>query len=177
MAPIVQILNKRVWPGLFSLSLLRVSLVMANEWEDTFFWPIAVSYLCCDIHTRLRQCREGAPSGWGGIFCRFMWMYLTWGPSTWALASGCPPLFGLILLYVLQDRLLTAIGQKKASSHSLVNARDTRNRDREKSSGQTHLSNIWTIGAMDRTSGQPLVKLSLLRSISLKIWLLYCTVL
>ncbi len=30
--------------------------------------------------------------------------------------------------------------------------------------------NIWTTGAMDRISGQPQVKLSLLRSISLQIW-------
>jgi hypothetical protein len=56
-------------------------------------------------------------------------MYLTWGPSTWALASGYPPLFSP------QHRSLTAISQKKVSSPSLVNTIDTRNRDREKSSG------------------------------------------
>jgi hypothetical protein len=53
-------------------------------------------------------------------------MNLTWGVSTWALASGCPPLFSLILLYVSQHRSLTAIGQKKASFHSSVFTRDTR---------------------------------------------------
>ena len=40
---------------------------------------------------------------------------------------------------------------------------------REKSSGRTHLFTIWTIGDLDRTSGQPQVKMNLLRSISLKI--------
>jgi hypothetical protein len=33
---------------------------------------------------------------------------------------GLPPLISLILFYVSQHRSLTAIGQKKASSHSLV---------------------------------------------------------
>jgi hypothetical protein len=105
----------------------------------------------------------------GEIFFHFMQMQLTWGPSTWALASCVPLLSSLILLYVSQDRLLTAIGQKKAFSHSLVFTRDTRNRDREKSSGQTHLFNIWTIGAKEITPGQPQVELSLLCSICLKI--------
>jgi hypothetical protein len=38
----------------------------------------------------------------------------------------------------------------------------------DKSSGQTNQFNIWTIWAMDRTSAQPQVNLSLLRSNSLK---------
>ncbi len=59
------------------------------------------------------------------------------------------------------DHWLLYIGQKKASSHSLVITRDTRNRDRERSSGQSHLFNICATGAIDRTSGQPQVKLSL----------------
>ncbi len=42
------------------------------------------------------------------------------------------------------------------------------NGGREKSSGQAHLFNIWTTGATDRTSGQPLVELSLLQAISYK---------
>jgi hypothetical protein len=48
------------------------------------------------------------------------------------------------------------IGQKKAfffSSHSLAITRDARNRDKEKSPGQTHLFNSGTIEAMDRTAG------------------------
>ncbi len=57
-------------------------------------------------------------------------MYSTWSPSTWALASGCPPQFSLILLYLTPHRSLTALGQK-ASSHSMVITRN-----REKSSGQ-----------------------------------------
>ncbi len=55
--------------------------------------------------------------------------------------------------------------KKKAWSCSLVFTRDTPNRDREKSWDQAHLFNIWTIGSMIRTSGQPQVSLSLLRSI------------
>ncbi len=59
----------------------------------------------------------------GGIFNPFMQMYLTWGPLPWAL--GLPPLFSLIILYKSQNISLAAIGQKKASSHSLVTTRDT----------------------------------------------------
>jgi hypothetical protein len=100
------------------------------------------------------------------IFSPFMRMHLTRDPSTWALTSGCPPPFSLILLYVSQHRSLTSISQKKTSSNSFT--RDSSNRDREKSSDLTRLFNIWTIGAMNRTLGQSQVKLSLLGSISLK---------
>jgi len=96
-------------------------------------------------------------------------MYLTWGPSTSALASGCP--LYLVSFYstdLLQHRSLTAIGQK-SSSHSLVFTRDTRNKDRERNLGQAHLCLIfWTIGTMEWTSGQRQVKQSLFRSISSK---------
>ncbi len=47
-----------------------------------------------------------------------------------------PPLISLFLLYVSQYRSMTAIGQKKASSPSLVFTRDKRNKDREKRSGK-----------------------------------------
>ncbi len=57
---------------------------------------------------------------------------------------------------------------EKASSHPLDFTGDTGNRDREKRSGQAQLFNIWTKGVTDRTSGQPQVKLRLLRSISVK---------
>ncbi len=50
---------------------------------------------------------------------------------------------------------LTTCGPKKASSHSAVFTRNIHNRDREKSSGQIHLDNIWTSRAMDRTSALP----------------------
>ncbi len=80
-------------------------------------------------------------------------------------ASGCPPppsIQSHSPIYVSQSQHLSliAIGQKKASSHSLV-IRDTRNRDREMSSGQSHLFNILATGAIDRTWGQPQVTLSL----------------
>ena len=91
MAPIVQILNKCVWPELFSLSLLRVSLAFTNEWEEAFFWPIAVSYLCCDIQTRLRQYR-------GGGALRLRWDFLSFYVDVFNLRSfdlspclGFPP--------------------------------------------------------------------------------------
>ncbi len=58
-------------------------------------------------------------------------------------------------------RLLNAVGQKKDPS-SLEKHIETE--DREKSSGQANLFNIWTLIAMDRTSVQPQENLSLLRS-------------
>ncbi len=82
-----------------------------------------------------------------------------------ALASGRPPLFSLILHYVSQHMVTDcySICHKEASSHSLVSL-------------EIHITGTErsaqvrpTIGAVDRTSGQPQVKLSLLRSISLKI--------
>jgi hypothetical protein len=63
MASVVKILNRWTWPGLFYLSPLCVSLVMANEWEGAFFWPMAFSHLCCDIQTRMRLHREARPQG------------------------------------------------------------------------------------------------------------------
>ncbi len=89
-----------------------------------------------------------------------MQMYLTWGPS-----SKSPPPFSLILLYVSQHRLLTAFGQKKASSYSLVFTRDTC-RDGEKSSGLAHYLNYRSHYQNLRSTQ---VKLSLLHRISLKI--------
>jgi hypothetical protein len=74
--------------------------------------------------------------------------YFTWGLLTWALASGCPARFSLFYVSALTY---------------------THNRCREKSLDQTYLLNLWTIGAINRTSGQPQVKLSLLQSIYLKI--------
>ncbi len=50
MASSVPLVNRWVWPGLFSLSLLRASLVMAKEWEEAFFWPIAAKVICFVIH-------------------------------------------------------------------------------------------------------------------------------
>ncbi len=55
---IVQILKRLAWPELFSLSLLCVSLLMANEWGGSFFWPIALSH---DTQKRMRLNREARP--------------------------------------------------------------------------------------------------------------------
>ncbi len=53
------------WPELFSLFLLRVwcisSVVMANEWGEAFFCPIAFSHLCCDEQTSMSLYREVRP--------------------------------------------------------------------------------------------------------------------
>jgi hypothetical protein len=67
---------------------------------------------------------------------------------------------GLLLLRVSQYRCLNAIGQKKVISYSLAFIMKTERRG---------LCNILTIGAMDKTSAPSKVKLSLLRSISVKI--------
>ncbi len=64
------------------------------------------------------------------------------------------------------DHWLLLVRRKLPLTH-LVFTTDTLYREREKSSGQTHLFNVWTIGVMGRTIGQPQVKLSLLRSTSL----------
>jgi hypothetical protein len=54
--------------------------------------------------------------------------------SNFSLWPRAAPSIQLILLHVSKHRSLTTISQKKASLHSLVFARDTRNSDREKSS-------------------------------------------
>jgi hypothetical protein len=100
-------------------------------------------------------------------------MYLTWGPSTWAPASGYP-LYSVSFSSIHQQRSLSAISQwrmKNTDSHSLVFTRDSRNKKNwEQSSGQAHLINIWTMEAIDRTSDQPQVKLTLLRRYFYPIW-------
>ncbi len=51
------------WTELFSLSLLRVSLVKTNEWEGAFFWTIVVSNLFCmwDIENEKKIKLSGNP--------------------------------------------------------------------------------------------------------------------
>ncbi len=90
------------------------------------------------------------------VFCNpILQIFLTCGPSNWALASGCSPLFSLILLYVSQHRSLTAIGQKKASSHSLVLTRDTCNRDELRPHPPGHYLNNGSHGqTLKSTPGQ-----------------------
>ncbi len=76
-------------------------------------------------HARWKGACLGLEKTLDGIFSPVKQMCLTWGPSTWALASCCPPLFILILLNLSHCWSLTAIGRKRASSHSLVFTRDT----------------------------------------------------
>ncbi len=98
----------------------------------------------------------------GVIFCHLVW------PVTGADWRPRPSICSLIFVCVSQHRWLNAIGQKKAPFHSLAITRDTHNEDSENSSDQAHLFNIWTIGAMDRTSAQRQVKLSWLHLNSFK---------
>ncbi len=155
------------------------------HWSMSFFWPHSSFFSLGNLTIKVVNC----PSKCGRLgrssflfpdrflpHCPevvFLVLFadvftVNWGLLTWALASGFPLLFSIILLYVSQHRsmiaigrkeassrslVMTAIGQKKASSHSLVFTRDTRNKYRKKSSGQTHLFNIVTIGAKDRNLG------------------------
>jgi hypothetical protein len=52
---------------------------------------------------------------------------------------------------------------EESAPHLLAITRDTHYDDKKKSSGQDNLFNIGTIRAMERTSAQPQVTLSLLR--------------
>ncbi len=100
---------------------------------------------------------------WEYLFRNFgiLSLQCTWGSSTWALLAGCPPFYSVSFSTMCRntDHLLLLVKRKLLLTH--CSSLETGKRDREK----THLFNIWTIGAMDRTSGQPQVKLSLLRSI------------
>ncbi len=91
-------------------------------------------------------------------------MHLAWGP----------PLFSLILLYVSQfaTQIIDLKVRRKLPLTHWLSLRNTRNRDREKSSCQNHYVqylNCRSHGMVAWTSGQPHVILSLLRSISLQI--------
>ncbi len=132
-------------------------MVKTNEWEEAFFWPIAVSDLCCVTKMRMRL--SGQSEVRVGIFILFTQMYLTWGPSTWALASGCPLLFNAILLYVTQHRSQTStVVRKYLLSLTGFNLKETERRAQARPT-----SSIFE--DMNRTSGQPQVKQSLLLSI------------
>ncbi len=107
-------------------------------------------------------------SGWGvAITLKLVWLFArqSWGDFVyhfiymWKTTGWCC----LILLCGSQCRQQNTIGLKKAVSHSLTITRDTELEKREEL-GQTRLFNVWTIGAMDRTSAQPEVMLNLLRT-------------
>jgi hypothetical protein len=83
-------------------------------------------------------------------------------------ALRSPPFYSVSFSSVYRIIQTTDIGRKKVSSYSLAITRHTRNRDGDKSSGQTHLFNMGSVEAMDSTAGQAQVKLSLLSSIYFK---------
>ncbi len=72
------------------------------------------------------------------------------------LGLGLPPLFRLTLLYMYRntDHWLLLVRRKLPITHWLSLEIHVRGRARKKNLCQTHLFNIWTIGAMLRTSGQ-----------------------
>ncbi len=85
---------------------------------------------------------------WGGIFCPFMQMYLKWDPSTWALASGCLPLFQspLPLCIAVQITDCYWLGESFLSLiwfSPKIHVIETNRK------AQTQLFNSWTIEAMD----------------------------
>jgi hypothetical protein len=90
--------------------------------------------------------------GWwyrGGIFNPSLQMYLTWGPSHLSLGHGS-------ISFVSQHRSLTAIGQKKAPlTHWFSLEIYVIGTERRAQVTPTCSMCMWTIGAMDRTSGQP----------------------
>ncbi len=88
------------------------------------------------------------------------------GSSTWAPSDA--PLYSVLFTYVSQHRSLTAIDQKKSFLSFIgFHYRDTRNKDREKSSGQTQFVNNKSHGKNLRST--PSKTEPILRSVSLKI--------
>ncbi len=87
-------------------------------------------------------------------FLSFCDVYLTSVPVTW----GWPytPLCSPILVCVITTQMVECYWSEK--KHLLIRW-SSLERDREKSSGQANLFNVWTIWATDRTSAQPKVNL------------------
>ncbi len=101
MAHIGQILNRFLaWPELFSLSLLWISLVTANELEEAFLWPIAFSHLCCDTQTRISLHRGARPEvslRWQDLrlnTCTIVHLYTEWRK----IPPGCSNITVLTLI-------------------------------------------------------------------------------
>ncbi len=93
------------------------------------------------------------PYAYRWVCIRFMKIYLTWGPSTWALASSCP--FYSVSFSSMHHWFSTDIGVILILQRKELGSDTTAQYLNNRSHGQT--------------SGQPQVKLSLWRSISLKI--------
>ena len=103
-------------------------------------------------HSCLCAMNHPCASRSGGNRSHFVYVRLKLMSCDLRLTLGPTPLRSLIHVCASQHRWLNAIGQKK-SSHWLATTRDELYR--RMSSGQAHLLNILTIGAMDRTSAQP----------------------
>jgi hypothetical protein len=103
-------------------------------------------------------------------FSSFMQMFLTWGPWIWSLASVRPPLFHSVSFSSLcrkTDHWLLLVRRKLPLIHWFLQEIRLIGTERRAQVRPTYLI-IETIGAMGRTSGQTQIKLSLLRSVSLK---------
>jgi hypothetical protein len=102
----------RLWSGLCVIG--RLSRTMTYHYQAVSS-PSTIAHLlnvvCASEHLEKPVVlRRTIPLNIGGIFfvfsCRCM--YLTWG-----LASGCPHLFSLILMYCNTDHWLLLVSQKK----------------------------------------------------------------
>ncbi len=110
---------------------------------------------------KCRRCSQKS-TALGGFFTS---VYKTWDPSKWAwpwvsLTMKSPSTSVYHIFWTVECRWLNAFSQKK---ESLAITRDTHNEDRVKTTDQSHLLNIWTIVAMDRSHARTPAKLRCLR--------------
>ncbi len=104
----------------------------------------------------------GGCNSWGEFLNHFSYMWKNWDPLTWAWPQVAPS---------LKSPMCIAIYCRcQAISHSLAISRDPTVETEKRARVRPNCAvwNIWTIGAMDRTSAPPQVNLSRLRSFSLK---------
>jgi hypothetical protein len=147
------------WDTVHKWCLRQLLEIMGRTSLVILCWCVCVLpkvlWIEADLRSLLHYCLTLVFGGFFAIFCPFILPEVLWPEATLGSALLC----SFILDCVSQHRWLNAIVQKKD--------RDENNGDREKSSFRAHLFIIWTIGtigAMDRTSAQPQVKLSLLCS-------------
>ncbi len=117
---------------ILQIHILKISTEQ-TELKKYFNFP------CTGMTCWRRLCCTHSTQNWSGILSPFMQMFLTWGPSTWALASGWPSLCSVSFSStVCIARQITDYYWSEEIFLSPI-TRDTRNLDREKTSGQIHL--------------------------------------
>jgi hypothetical protein len=112
-APSVCVAGKCVWPAGKAEALAHAH--SEGPWalyqnEDFSRGKKIFFYQCTYLRLSL--------ASWGGFFSPFMQMYVTWGPSTWALASVCP-LYSVSFssVYHNTDGLLLLVRRKLPLTH------------------------------------------------------------